>query len=579
MITALRILLLLLSMLGFLALLAEKFGVRIEFAPAVVCAGFSSVLLLAGYFNLLPFAAGALWLTGIALLLLFGKKAFFHRRRNCAVVLVWEAVLGWFALLMKNAHFVEYDNFSHWATVVKAMLLGNRMPNFMDEIITFQSYPLGSSVFVYYVCRIIGTSDGCQLFAQILMIVSFLTALLVFAEKAKMAAAVLLVPLFTVSSLVMGVSFLSLHVDTLMPLAGVALFCMAATAEGESGVRQAVWAAMPLCIFLVNVKNSGIFFVVVYWVYWLIQNRASLVSRRKTTLLFAGCSVLAPLASMLLWKRHVALVFPAGAATKHSMSLAWFSSALGEKTPADMRGIGLSLLERVFSWQDPSLWILLAATVLLLLVLVQKLLKRESPRVPVLSIAAVWGTWLVYLLSLYGMYLFSMPLKEAVVLASFDKYMSSVNIFILGVAVIQTLRYWAADRIFWSLAVACVCLFPLYPFRENLPRLVIRQDYESTGRCQYQKFLRENRVESGKSYFVYRSEDDSGYLFNLTRYELWSSHVNVTSGEAGLAQYRDLFPRYDYLLVWNQDEHIQNYLREAGLQEYISDKPAAIPMK
>lgn len=99
-----------------------------------------------------------------------------------------------------------------------------------------------------------------------------------------------------------------------------------------------------------------------------------------------------------------------------------------------MRGIGLSLLERVFSWQDPSLWILLAATVLLLLVLVQKLLKRESPRVPVLSIAAVWGTWLVYLLSLYGMYLFSMPLKEAVVLASFDKYMSSVNIFILGVA-------------------------------------------------------------------------------------------------------------------------------------------------
>ena len=63
MITALRILLLLLSMLGFLALLAEKFGVRIEFAPAVVCAGFSSVLLLAGYFNLLPFAAGALWLT------------------------------------------------------------------------------------------------------------------------------------------------------------------------------------------------------------------------------------------------------------------------------------------------------------------------------------------------------------------------------------------------------------------------------------------------------------------------------------------------------------------------------------
>ena len=84
---ALRILLLLLSMLGFLALLAEKFGVRIEFAPAVVCAGFSSVLLLAGYFNLLPFAAGALWPTGIALLLLFGKKAFFHRRRNCAVVL------------------------------------------------------------------------------------------------------------------------------------------------------------------------------------------------------------------------------------------------------------------------------------------------------------------------------------------------------------------------------------------------------------------------------------------------------------------------------------------------------------
>ncbi len=74
---------------------------------------------------------------------------------------------------------------------------------------------------------------------------------------------------------------------------------------------------------------------------------------------------------------------------------------------------------------------MLAATVFLVLILVQKILKREPLRKSVLTIAGLWGVWFVYVVSLLAMYVFSMPMAEAATLASFDKYMSSAVLFVL----------------------------------------------------------------------------------------------------------------------------------------------------
>lgn len=65
--------------------------------------------------------------------------------------------------------FVHYDNFSHWALVVKKIIETNRFPNGFDEIITFKEYPLGSAIFIYFFTKFTNTNESTQMLAQAYM--------------------------------------------------------------------------------------------------------------------------------------------------------------------------------------------------------------------------------------------------------------------------------------------------------------------------------------------------------------------------------------------------------------------------
>ena len=57
---------------------------------------------------------------------------------------------------------MHYDNFSHWAVVVKNMLITHRFPDAYSAMIDFKSYPLGSSSFLYYFCSVVGSEEGAR---------------------------------------------------------------------------------------------------------------------------------------------------------------------------------------------------------------------------------------------------------------------------------------------------------------------------------------------------------------------------------------------------------------------------------
>ena len=160
-----RFCLLLLSLTGYVFFITQKYRIQVAFVPALVCAWSSSLLFAAGLINCLPVAVFVLFAGGFVLLALSIRHKYFFTKQDTLKYAGFLAAIIYFFILMQGCHFTSYDNFSHWATVVKDMLAVNRMPNFEDSIIRFQSYPLGSSLFIYYICKIIGTSDACFLFA------------------------------------------------------------------------------------------------------------------------------------------------------------------------------------------------------------------------------------------------------------------------------------------------------------------------------------------------------------------------------------------------------------------------------
>ena len=114
---------------------------------------------------------------------LLPKKKVFFQKRELYFYSVFCVVLVYFSWLLRGSHFTTYDNFSHWAVVVKNMLLTDRMPNFEDSLISFQAYPLGSSLFLYYIGKLFGTVDACLIWGQMFLSLSAIFSVTAFLNK------------------------------------------------------------------------------------------------------------------------------------------------------------------------------------------------------------------------------------------------------------------------------------------------------------------------------------------------------------------------------------------------------------
>ena len=177
------------SFTGYLMLLTCRYKLRLEFAPLCYCAFVSNVMFIAGLLNCMGEMAFILYMGGLILLgwnlrcRYNALKEEFIKKRNIVIYMTLVVTLLYFSWLLRGSKMLHYDNFSHWGIVVKAMLRNNRMPNFKDAMIGFQAYPLGSSLFIYYVCKILGTTEACFLWGQMLILVSSLFTLAIFIKK------------------------------------------------------------------------------------------------------------------------------------------------------------------------------------------------------------------------------------------------------------------------------------------------------------------------------------------------------------------------------------------------------------
>lgn len=563
------------SAAGYILYFTQKYRLRAEFAPALFCAWTSSLLFAGGLLNILPEMAGLIFGGGYVFLAAAVKRRFYFAKRERIVLAVFLFVFLFFMCVMYGSHFTSYDNFSHWATVVKDMLLENRLPNFEDEVIRFQAYPPGSSLFLYYFCRVTGTADHCMLLAQLFMLLSFLLCMAVFVRNKTGALAFCI---YTVWALTANNSIYELRVDTLLPLTAAAAF--AVVFYYKDTPRKAVYSACGLFILLVNIKNSGIFFYAVCMLFCAAYLRSG---SRKQNLRLCLVSLAGPLFAVYLWKKHVAFAFPAGMESKHAMSMENYGHVFAGKTKDDIVQIGLKILRRFLEPDSIEVKMMIVITIVLLLAYV---LFRNSPQgKKVLHIlAAGWGCMAAYTVSLYAMYLFSMPLSESMRLASYSRYILSVILFIYGISITVLLdcadSSWQGKYITGisaALAMLFLLALPVFWRWPRLQQLYQKPDFAKTKRAELQEMMKRDGIKTGDSCFLYcgGSDDDARYLFYLTRYELWTGEVLSVSKDK-FEEYRQQISAYDYFVVWDMDEQIMRYLKECGYAQYHDSGRMAI---
>lgn len=568
-----RFLGLLLSLIGYMLFLERK-GIHIAFAPVLTVSGIGIAMFFAGLLNIMSVTVLAIFLGGL-FCAVFSLRTFHAKVYPLPRTFPEIIPLGFFLLLsvffflrLHSEHLLDYDNFSHWLLVIRDMLNTGHLPNFASTQIEFQGYPTGCAGFIFYICKILGDREGIMLFGQAILLIACLCVFWAFVEKSYLISGIV-ISLASIYLLVGNIPITNLSVDTLLSLLGIASF---ATVLFYRKTPKA--ASLCLCIlssFLILVKNSGIFFLAFHGLLLLILVvfQAVLEKRKfpwKDCLSLAGLTIIVPASVFYLWDRHVDYSFYAGEVSKHSMTIANYTIVFGEKSPEDVRAILDAFLQRI---STPSGWevaLLLTLAGLYLAGFLRRRIRRNGNTELWYFLWSAF-TYLCYLAGILVMYLISMPYEEAVSLGSFDRYLATITMYLVGIGVIYLLREISlSSRKVPPAAILAplVLCFLLIPHKGAVSNLFSgTNNYSGTTRGTLQQLHADYDIGDGARYYVI-GDWEWGYLYWVSRYEFWSTDVIVRE-EPNAEEFPDLLSDFDYIIVIKESEESDRFLTDAGL--------------
>ncbi len=595
-ITALRFLTFGLSIAGYYMLMQSKLRVHSRSYWAFILSAIACAVYTSGLLGILPIACWVIFGTGIFLFvayLLRGKlpEAFFPRKSVSMVAIAFACCTVILFAALYSARFVHYDNFSHWGVAVKYLLIYDRFPDAGAALIDFSTYPLGSTSFLYFFCKIVGRSEGVMLIGQAVLILACFYAVFGVVERSRrlLPASVLGLSLATLCFLNQAIRMNTLLVDLLLP--ALALCAVATASTHRDSFWRACFLCAPMLALLTIAKTSGLFFAGLAAVYLLsvVLSKRGQRSEEKpparesvpVRLAAALLAIAFAVASFLSWQLHVSVDLK-GVNSKHTVSAENIQEVYSEKTPEIIAKITDAYIDAIFTPGSMGITVFAACNALgLIAYLVARFGFGRRWRLLrclcTLDIAVV-----VYYVGIWGMYLLTMPTEEALILAGFERYASSITIFFVGALgmciagnVESSLHIrtqekydprafksrWHKD-VYQSVTLACVIATGIILQSEIAGMNSMREAYPASLPARVEAILGDNWAqEDQEKHLLYATDTDrqisDHYLQYVARYFLFDAHVDAVA-EASPEQWDTALSQYDYLVVLEEKENTGN---------------------
>ncbi len=561
-----RLLLLLFSFYGYVQALKNRYKIPIEFLLPIVFSSVGVIMFFAGMLNILDITALAAFLLGIACAVISIKNKNGILQLVTPGTVVMAITLCVLLAITIGNKFTHYDNFSHWATVLKQIIKTDTFPNFDDKNIMFQSYPVGSAAFIYYFTKITGVeSEWFCIFVQQVLTVAMLCSVFAFFRSRKVLT-VVFGCVFIFFILFADVEFTVTHdllVDILLPC--VAIASMSICFYYRENINRYCIALLPLITFLIAIKNSGVLFaavIILFYAYRCKKNSGarSVFTRRNAVL------VCAPVLTLFLWNRHVAYVFEQGRTAKHSMSIEYYKQVLREKDWNSVAEVVRNFFDRVFSFDNPFVFVF----VLLIILLAYTKISKAKMSMIGEYIAVVALFFVAWVGGVLATYVFSMPTSEAVPLIGYDRYIQTGSVFCLGILCIlvgvaiensSVTDHSDIMKKIASIAVlGALCVCSMLSLSSN-PLLYDGRMYPADYRESFDSALDGYELDkSGEAnYFVVWN--GIGYERFMCRYYLNPNEL-LYCGYGDFQSYIQYVDNYDYFVVPEHNEIVDEYLMQ-----------------
>lgn len=572
--------LLIFSFLGYMQFVRKALSLRWEFIPVFVFSSIACIVFLSGLAGQLFTGSLVILIAG---LLLYGGMLFLRLRRGASLrmsfsIFQFSFLAGTFVFLLVlfQNQLTHYDNFSHWAIVLKQMLSTDAFPTPDSNLIDFKNYPLGTSSFIYYVCRFMGHSQSVMLLAQGLLIFSCFYAMfgIVSEKKRFLLYAFLGLGLSTLSFFNLTIRITNLLVDFLLPIYALAI--LAVIYQYRNEIKRACIVVLPLAGLLTIIKSTGIIFAaigLIFLVYIWLKHKQKFDWKTALAVVGTICGALIPYFG---WSWRMATVFQ-GIDNKFDVATSGIQAG---KTPEQMQEILWTFLKASTDLTTrPVIGIVIfqliaiAATVFAIVVLKKK-----------------WNLWkalialdvvlLLYYAGILALYLFSMPLDEAIVLAGFERYASSIVVLFAGGLVLcaaidlersfhyrigevpdyQSFKTVETKGHYQKGIIGCMAVAATILLSEYNGIVSIAQSYDTTLPYKIHAVTGDRWYSGGQEdnnrYLFYASDRDQQvtnyYMQYVGKYFLYAPHVDgiVLFYEDNMD---NLLSGYDYLVVVETD--------------------------
>ena len=566
--TLAKLCLLMLSYFGYWEYFRKKCNINLYFLPAFTIAVHVAVLLLPGLLNFLGDAATVLYLLGLVLFIQALRR---EKLQLLKPYLNWGYI--WLAVMLvlvmaavRGKIFVWFDCLTHWATVVKNMLQADRFPTFAQEAVVFSSYPLGSSSAVYYFCRFVSWEEDIQMLAQAFVLLSMLLPVFAWAEKRRWLCT-LVIALMGHFLLVYNIPVTDLRVDTLLPLVGTAavlfLFRHCLAQREEKSLH--LYYGFPLLFLTMSVKNTGWFFVAA-GLLLIVSTLKKQPGNRKP---FAVMT-LTLLAGNVLWNRHCDYVFRASESSQHALSVSWFSQRAAEKSLEDIWTILRGAAHYAVTRQELKLMLLWLAVLAVIVWLLAASRKKEFAKLAGVCLVV----YVLYTLGVMGMFVFSMPLEQALRLECIDRYTRTIDTafyYLFTVCAVSLISRAEKNPGGFGagLVLAALTVFTWYASLGSFVT-IFTTEYQPGDRQRVEAVLQEYGVQRGYSYLVCDPDGDYWYSGYVCRYLLDAGkiHQMKVTDESQMAIEKD----YDYVIILDENNPVieswvqKTYPDQAGRQ-------------
>lgn len=539
------------SCLGYWELLRRKTKMNIYFLPSMTIAIQTTLLFIGGLLNMLQETTFLLYSVGILFFVLFickDKSLGFLKQYLKVGYLFLIITIVLILICVRGKIFSHYDNFSHWALVVRQMLDTNRYPNFKDTIISFKDYPLGTSTFIYYFSKLVGRNESFQMFAQAYIILTAIIPVFIYCKKNQYITCVWMV-IATNFILMFNVRITDLLVDTVLPVFSMcALLYVYNYGRNLKLYQTEAYFSIFYTILILQIKNSGVFFAVIISAWMIIGNKKDRNIRERLVI------AITPYASLFLWKIHCANAFSNADKSKHAMTVSNYSNVFKSKTSGEMRQITKDMLRFTMTWKDTMLIFLCLIFIGILALMITK--KHIKTFVKVFGLCIVM--YLVYQVGMIFMYMFSMPGKEATNLAGHERYCRTILLAIFYVSLLLFMKV-SSDMKKSVAGISCVILTGLLILINNGEINTIYSYHPvNDERLWMESKLNEYNIPIHESYCILIPKEDGEYTYALCKYLFQTDNIKVLIS----ASKKDLDEIYTkYIINYDQDNsNVSNWI-------------------